>query len=272
MRDAPVVIGEYRGPRGRRLATRRRPRRRWRRLLLRLTAAVVLAGACAWGGHWLLTAPAFAVARIEVGPYRFSDRAAVEAALGVCLERNLWTLTRADVAAACAVLPWVREVRLQRRVPATAVVELIEWQPLLGVTCDGDEAEYFLVGDGRVLGLPDHLTAPALPWLVGASVRPGDTGPRRLQEDDAESVLAVVDALAATGLESVCPVDFVRLTPDGMVLVLQGRTGSLLLGKEDFQQRLARYLLARPRIPEGSLVDLRFEDRITYVPAPPARS
>lgn len=270
MNGAPLVIGEYRGPRGRRLATPRRARRRWRRIVLRLAAGFGLVGLLVWGGSWCLTAPVFAVARIETGPYRFSDQAEVEAALGACLGRNLWTLSRRDLAAVCADLPWVREIRLQRRVPDTAIVELVEWQPLLAIACaDVPRGECYVIGDGRVLTLPDHLNPPALPVLVGAELAPGAGATRRLAAADSLAALAAVAALAATGLESVCPVDFVRLTAEGLVLVLQGRSGSLLLGHEDFQIRLARYLLARPRIPEGATVDLRFEDRITFVPASP---
>jgi hypothetical protein len=273
MRAAPLVIGEYRGQRGRRLAAPRRPRRSWRRTALPLAAGVLAVAALAVGARWLVSAPAFAVDRVESGPYRFSDRAQVEAALAVCLGRNIWTLRRAEVLAACADLPWVREVRLQRRVPGTVRIELAEWQPLLAIACDEPRRrECFLVGDGRVLPLPAHLTPPALPVLVGARLQ-ADPGPGgRLADADATVALAAVAAMATTGLESVCPVDFVRLTDEGLVLVLQGRSGSLLVGREDFQLRLARYLLARPRIPEGSVVDLRFEDRITYVPAGPARS
>lgn len=268
MRDAPLIIGEYRGSRGRRLASRRRPHRSWRRRALAVAGVLAVAGALAGAGRWLLTAPVFTVARIEAGPYRFSDREAVQAALGACLQRNIWTLSQRDVAATCAPLPWVREVRLARRIPDTVVVDLIEWQPLLAVSGGATLADdRFLVGDGRVLPLPDHLPPPVLPLLVGATLLTAPDGTSRLPTDEIEPVLAVIEALAETGLESACPVDFVRLTAEGFVLILQGRAGSLLLGREDFRLRLARYLLARPRIPEGSVVDLRFEDRITFVPA-----
>jgi hypothetical protein len=273
MRNEPLVIGRYRGSRGRRLATPTRNGRCLRRAILRAVAGAVVLGLLAAGGRWFLTAPHFAVSRVESGPYRFSNRAQVEAALSVCLDRNIWTLSQKDVVAACAHLPWVRDVLMERRLPDTVVVELIEWQPLLAVAVDEEpNRNLYLIGNGRLLALPDHLHPPVLPLLVGLRPPHPQDGETALVLDGAMHVLEVFEALAATGLESTCPVDFVRMTADGFVLVLQDPCGSLLLGHEDFQIRLARYLLARPRIPEGSFVDLRFEDRITFVPSSPART
>jgi cell division septal protein FtsQ len=266
-RGAPLVIGEYHGPRGRRLAAPRRRRRALRLLLVRTFAVLGLGALLVWTGHWLLTAPVFAVVRVESGPYRFSDRHDVEEALGVCLGRNIWTLSRAQVAAACSTLPWVRDVRLERRIPDTAQVTLLEWRPLLAVADPVDPGrELLLVGDGRLLALPDHHPSPVLPLLIGAEVAADGAGRWRLAGRRPAAVLELVAAMAASGLESADPVDFVRATAEGFVLVLAGGRGSLLLGHEDFQGRLARFLLARPRIPEGAAVDLRFEDRITFVP------
>ena len=273
MRAGHLVIGTYRAPRGRRLASPVRTRRCVVRSILRCAAVLVLLGLLAAGGNWLLTAPFFAVSRVETGPYRFSNRLDVEAALSACLNRNIWSLTRRDAVAACGALAWVREVKLERRLPGTVMLELVEWQPLLAVPADdGGPDVYYLIGDGRLLALPQHLRPPVLPLLVGGRLQRTQGPEARLAAADPIQVLAVVEALNSTGLESACPVDFVRLTPEGFVLVLQGRCGSLLLGHEDFEIRLARYLLARSGIPEGSIVDLRFEDRITVVPPSTTRA
>lgn len=273
MRNAPLVIGVFRTARGHRLASASQPRRSRRRLLLFCCAVLMLAGVLFASGRWLLTSQVFAVTRVESGPYRFSDRQDVEAAFSFCLGRNIWSLTRRDVVAASVDLPWVRDVRLKRRLPDAVVVDLIEWQPLLAVNAEaGEGGDRYLIADGRLLSLSDHLQTPVLPLLVGVRVECAHGTRERLRPADARAVLEVVDALAFSGFEGASPVDFVRLTPEGFVLVLQGRSGSLLLGYEDFLLRLLRYQLARPRIPEGSIVDLRFEDRITFVPAVPTRT
>lgn len=262
-----VTIGTFRGERGRALA-RYRPSRRSRRARWIVAAATaMLVVATVAGIWWLLTAPVFAVARVESGPYRFSDEQAVEAALRQTLGRNIWRLSGAEIADACTGLPWVREVRARRRIPDTVAVELIEWRPLLVVPAETAAAvDRVLVADGRVLSLPTHLSPPALPMLVGAELIADRDGICRVTADRAHQLRALLDALATTGFETVCAVDFVRLTDIGVTLELADARGRIRLGRDGFTERLARYLLAREQIPRGAAVDLRFADRITYEP------
>jgi hypothetical protein len=234
-------------------------------------------GACvllAAGLWWMLTAPTFAVTRVQSGPYRFSGQEEVDTALRVALGRNIWLLRARDVREACAHLPWLREIHVSRRVPDTVQVELVEWRPLLGVAEAGraDGHELVLIGDGRVLPMPDHLEAPALPLLVDARIIEDDHGVRRLESQLADRIDALLLALGETGFEASCPVDFVRTTPTGVTLELARQAGRVHLGREEFTERLTRYLLARERIPHGAEVDLRFADRITFQPATGDRS
>ncbi|MEZ4388450.1 MAG: FtsQ-type POTRA domain-containing protein [Candidatus Krumholzibacteriia bacterium] len=230
-------------------------------------ALVAVAGSgalLAAGAWWLLTSPRFAVARVESGPYRFTTQADLDLALRSALGHNIWTLGTADLAAACARLPWVRAVHLRRRVPDTVTVELEEWRPLVGVASARSADLEVLIGDGRVLPWPAHLQPPGLPVLVGAALDRSDPAAPRLDAGTVVPVMAVLDALVATGFEAAYPVDFIRLTDRGVVLELERRGGSLVLGDEEFAPRLRRYLLARDRIPSGAHVDLRFQDRITF--------
>lgn len=265
MTRASVAIGGFRGARGRALARPRRAPRSRRALALTATATLGGVALLAWAGWWLLTSPTFAVARVESGPYRFSSRAAVDEVLRQSLGRNIWTLPIDDVVAAMAALPWVRTVHLQRRVPDTVAVEMTEWRPLASVAHAGRADEFVLVRDGRLLPWPEHLADPGLPVIVGLEPEAGD-GSLRLRQEDAATIMSLLDALETTGLESVSPVDFIRVAPEGMVLELQQRAGRLVLGREAFDQRLSRYLLARDRVPVGARVDLRFAERVTFQP------
>lgn len=272
MSDRRVAIGGYRGARGRSLA---RPRRAPRsRLVIARTVLLVAGGLGAVGGGawWLLSAPTFAVARAESGPYRFTARAQVDAALAEALGRNIWRLDGDALADAFTELPWVRAAHVTRRVPDAVAVELEEWRPLVSVAVEGAEdvdEHLVLVGDGRVLPVPEHLDPPALPLLVGAGLRRGADGTRRLAATIDRAVRDLLDALAVTGFEAACPVDFLRVTPRGLAVELARRGGSVQLGREDFAARLDRFLLARDRIPAGAAVDLRFADRITFAPPGP---
>jgi cell division septal protein FtsQ len=272
MSDRRVAIGGYRGARGRSLA---RPRRAPRSRLAIARAALLVAvglGAVAGGSWWLLNAPTFAVARAESGPYRFSDRAQVDATLQQALGRNIWRMDGDALADAFTALPWVRAAHVTRRVPDAVAVELEEWRPLASVAVaraqERDE-HLVLVGDGRVLPVPQHLDPPALPLLVGAGLQTEADGTRRLEGTVDRAVRELLEALAVTGFEATCPVDFLRVTPQGLAIELARRGGSVQLGREDFQARLDRFLLARDRIPAGAAVDLRFADRITFEPPTP---
>ncbi|MBD3219707.1 FtsQ-type POTRA domain-containing protein [bacterium] len=260
-----VAIGSLRGDRVRTLARWRTPRRSRRQTAARAAVVTVTVAMLVAGAWWMLTTPTFAVARVESGPYRFSTRAEVDRALRDVLGRNIWRLSSGEIAAAFTGLPWVREVHARRRVPDTVVVELVEWRPLLVVAPrDADPVrDLVLVGDGRVLPMPDHLDPPALPVLVGASLTEDGPDAWRIDPVRAGQVARLLDALAATGFEVACPVDFVRLTATGICLELADRAGTVHLGREAFDERLGRYLLARDRIPRGAAVDLRFADRIT---------
>jgi hypothetical protein len=238
-------------------------------LLRRIGGAVVVAGLAA-GLYWILSSTTFAVTRVESGQYRFTTGQELEAALGDLLGRNIWTLSRSEISAHLDPLPWVRDLEVRRRLPATLQVDFREWEPLLQVAASGADRRsgpLVLRQDGSLEPFPPHLPAPGLPVLTGIEpVRAGETGPLRLPADKLAEILELVAAMEDAGLETACPVDFVVARPDGYGIVLQDRQGILLVGREDFAGRLERFVIARDRIEPGLEVDLRFEDRITVRP------
>ncbi len=249
MSGSRLAIGGHRGDRGRTQARPRRAPRSRRLMALAATAAVLGAGLLGWGGYWLLTAPNFAVERVETGPYRFCSGEQVDSVLRSVLDHNIWTLPAHELRADLEALPWVRTAHVRRRVPRTVVVELVEWRPLVSVALP-TEGDHVLVADGRVLALPAHLTVPGLPVLVGAELTTeSELGPS-LGIDGTARIGRLLDELAATGFESTCPVDFIRITPQGLRLELAGRAGSVLVGREGFGDRLARYRLLDRTIEE----------------------
>ena len=249
-----------------RFASRRTAPRSRKRLLLRSAVAVCVVAALAGGAIWLSTSDMFRVVRVESGSYRFTDEEELQAVLSGFLGRNLWTLSNDEVAAALADLPWVRDVRVRRRLPALLVVDFREWRPLLEVAGEGNEAgagARVLVADGRVLPFPAHLVLAGLPVLTGVACEIDTTGATVLAAPQAESLLALLEAVEESGLESVCPVDFVVARPEGFAIVLQGDLGRLLVGREEFRERLDRYMEAHEHLESGLIVDLRFRDRVT---------
>lgn len=267
MRGPALIIGEFAGARPRGMARRRRRRVARRVIVLRSAVAAVVLGAIGTGVWWLLTAPLFRVARVESGPYRYTDETQLQNALSGCLHRNVWRLSTGDVAAQLRALPWVRDLHVRKRLPDAIVVDFREWNPVLALppVSDGG-SQRLLLENGRVLPLPAHLDPPGLPLLVGARVGPAVGGGTCLTEPDGATVLALLRAIDESGLESATPVDFVLCRDGDFVLMLQDGRGSLDVGHTDFAARLARYLTAGDQVPRGSEIDLRFRDRITYVP------
>ena len=275
----PVLdLGERCLPAGRALARRRRDRRRHRRRLWLAPLALMLLAGCGAGSRWLLTADRFAVARVETGPYRFTEPAVLEARLGTALGASIWTRdVETRLGQALGDLPWLSRFRLQRRLPATVRVELEEWRPLLLVQpdslTDAGGRALVLVADGRVLPFPAHLPPPDLPLLVGvplaAAAGPGHEPAWRVPPVQVPSLLALEAAVAETGLEALAPIDFVLAESDGLTLVLQRGQARLRLGQEDYAGRLRRYLAVRSEIAAGAVVDLRFQRRVFVEAAPP---
>jgi cell division septal protein FtsQ len=245
-------------------AVRRVPARDRRRLLIRGGLVTTIVLVLAAGGWWLRTSSVFSVQRVESGSYRFTSQQELEGVFGSLLGRNIWTLSGTTVADSLAGLPWVRDLQVRRRLPGSIQVDFREWRPLLVLENANGGAPEVVVEDGRVLRYPDHLLLPGLPVLVGVALRPDpETGGRVLDPEVKETVLALVAAVEASGLESCCPVDFIVARSEGFAIVLQDGMGSLLVGREDFTARLERFMSARDHLEAGLQMDLRFADRIT---------
>ncbi len=249
---------------------RRRPQKRSpRRIVFRILWAVVVLAVIGSGLWWLRTAETFAITRVESGDYRFTDEASLEEILGRFLGRNIWSVDTAEVETALAELPWVRDLTVRRRLPAAVEVDFREWRPLLEVdrgatgTATSDDRVWVLVEDGRILPFPPQLVLAGLPVLTGAVCEVDSLGECHLAAGGSGSVLELVAAMEASGLESISPVDFVVARDGGFAIVLQGGLGRLLVGKEDFADRLNRYMEAHVHLEPGLIVDLRFADRVT---------
>ena len=227
---------------------------------------LALAGFGAW---WLLTSSTFAVARVESGAYRFTAQEELETSLGDFLGRNIWTLSSGEISDRLAALPWIRDLRVRRSLPNTIKVDFREWRPLWqvseikGVEAGGDRP-LVLIEDGRILEYPAHVVMAGLPVLVGVpAVREGDTGLLRVDSDHLNQIVELISAMEDAGLETVSPVDFIVARDEGYAIVLQDKLGVLMVGREDFSDRLNRYMTARDRLDGGLEIDLRFKDRLT---------
>ncbi len=234
-------------------------------LWLKLTTTILVVGAMCAAGFYTVRSGYFEVVRVESGSYRFTAQEELDGLLSGYLGENIWSLSEARVAAGLTTLPWVRDLRVFKRLPGTIEVDFREWRPLLTLETTGEKAPpLVVVEDGRVLEFPTHLPLAALPVLVGVSCsRDSLKGHMYLDPEWASDVLALLEAMASSGLETAGPVDFLIARSEGFAIVLQAGQGRLLVGREDFADRLARYMAARDHLEPGLQMDLRFRDRIT---------
>jgi cell division septal protein FtsQ len=263
------MIGDPHGLSERRVLARRHRRRQARSDRGRLIAVAIGGLIVAGGAQLAARSDLFAVARVASNRYRFTDEAVLEREFGRYLGRNLWRVRPAELHSTLVALPWIRDVRVTRRWPATLEVALVEWEPLAFIAAGSvaGRTDLVLRGDGSVVPLPEDLPPPALPVLIGVSLDVLGEQAWRLSGDSAGRILALLRAIRETGIESSTPVDFLVAHRDGYDIVLQEGRERLRVGTEDFARRLRKYLVARDRIPDGMLVDLRFEDRVAYRPA-----
>ncbi|RLA05891.1 MAG: hypothetical protein DRQ59_15630, partial [Gammaproteobacteria bacterium] len=215
-----------------------------------------------------LNSSTFAVQRIESGAYRYTGETELQGAFSEFLGRNIWTLRTDEVAARIGMLPWIRDLRVLRRLPNSIEVDFREWTPELmveAVAVDGRRRERLvMLADGRLLDFPQHLALPGLPMLVGVQpVREGDGPALCLPAEQSLQLMELISSMEDAGLEAANPVDFVVARAEGFAIVLQNRQGTLLLGREEFGLRLQRYMTARDHLEPGLEYDLRFKDRIT---------
>lgn len=251
-----------------RFAVRRGPQKSRLGAALKVGGAALVLGAIGVGVWWLMTSATFRVHRVESGSYRFTSQAELEGALEEFLGRNIWTLSTDDISARLAELPWVRDLSVSRSLPGTIEIDFREWRPLWqvttlrGVKVTGNRP-LVLVEDGRILEFPAHVVMAGLPVLVGVpAVREGDEGTLRVEYSHMDQIMELVSALEDAGLESVSPVDFIVARDEGYAIVLQDKRGILMVGRENFADRLNRYMTARDHLEPGLEIDLRFEDRL----------
>jgi len=255
---------------------RRRRRRRMFRLARRSGAwlcvgllVVALGGALASGGRWLLTAPRFAVERVEVAGQSHLSVNEVVAASGLAPGQNLFRLDARRAVADVEALPMVRRAELVRAFPNRVTLLVEERQPFVLVHAGGLHRPaggfYWMDEQGVPLGPETRAVALDAPLVSAAGPDDIAAAGRTPSERVAGGVALIRTLMRAQSslLREISEVDVSR--PEGLVLYMLDGV-EVRLGREDWDDRLGRLdgVLAQLRASgqRATSIDLRFRDQV----------
>jgi len=159
-----------------------------RRLWIGLAATVSVA-AVVWLMLW---SPLLSVREVKVaGAVHTPESAVLEAAALEGTGQNLLRLSTGEVAARIAVLPWVASVDVDRMLPGTVKVRIVERTPAMVLSLGA--ARWTIDAEGHVL--EPGAVEKGLPALAGVEVGRVAAG-MRLQTEESLAALEVFRSLA----------------------------------------------------------------------------
>ncbi|MFN2587418.1 MAG: cell division protein FtsQ/DivIB [Actinomycetota bacterium] len=155
-----------------------------KRKLLTVLGTLALLALVAWGAFW---SPLLSVRDVKLTGARHTTAEEIAAAAGLGPDDNLLLLSAGEVVEAATSLPWVADAEVERRLPGTVKVKVVERKPALVVAL-GVAARWTIDARGHVLEAGQ--TDPGLPVIADAEV--GDIKP------GARLSTAVMDEVLAT--------------------------------------------------------------------------
>jgi len=214
------------------------------------------------GVHWLLTAPRFAVARIDVeGAARVSaDR--VRRAAAIAPGTNLWRLEPSVVAARVAAMPEIQRAEIIRRFPNRLVILVEERRPFTLVHAG---RLHWLDEEGRVLDEVPQAVVPTVPVVSGLS--DAELGSMRVDPSPrTRDAVGLIRTLLRSGSALAAEISEIDVSRnDGPVLYTVDGV-EVRLGTEEWEERLARLeRILRQVGRDGETVraiDFRFRDQV----------
>ena len=226
------------------------------RLLLALLLCLVgLVGWSGWKGlRALLGSDLMTLSYLEVDVCRVLPEARVTEAFEELIGRPLHTLDPDSLRGVLEELPRVAEARVSRKLPGTLSIRIREAEAVALIYSDGSFEE--IDAGGRVLprfGGPP----PDLPILRPNASLPLDslTG----------LALTALEALRESGFDLSLEVSEIGVGPEGVDYLRSETRTRVILGWEDFVERIRSYRQVRAEIASEGFpgeLDLRFRDQV----------
>lgn len=140
-----------------------------RRKVLSGIVTVAVVALLVWAAFW---SPLLSVRDVKLTGARHTTAEELANAAGLGPDDNLLLLSADDVVAAARKLPWVADAEVERRLPGTVKVKVVERKPALVVSL-GTSAHWTIDARGNVLATGQ--AEPGLPVIGGVEV--GDIKP-----------------------------------------------------------------------------------------------
>lgn len=219
--------------------------------MLTMPAALVVLAAAVWlFGGWQ-DPERWPIRWLEVeGHLERTTSAQVRAAVAGEARRGFFVVNVERARAEVQALPWVATAAVSRQWPDALTIEVVEHQP---VARWNDHA--LVSRTGEVFDVAGTTGMQGLVQLVGPEARRADVF---------ETWRALGGALTAAGIG----IDTVALDARGAWTLVLDSGWELLLGREEIDQRLDRFLAVHERlsrVPELRRIDLRYPNGLAIV-------
>ncbi|HEX6130669.1 MAG TPA: FtsQ-type POTRA domain-containing protein [Actinomycetota bacterium] len=236
---------------GRRRNRRRRGRDELRRRLRRVGVATVqlaaLVAAVGWGlpgaATFVRSHPYFALEDVVIRHRGHVSDAVVRDAAGLREGMSIWDVDTDAVRRSLERLPWVRSVRVTRRLPGRVAIRIREHRPAAIVRLAGTTPSlHYVATNGRIFAPVGAADGRDLPYVTGLD-------PRRVEAGTAvHEIRAAMQALhvAARHRSAIGVVSEIHVDDDGLTVMPMRPAVPIRLGWGDVEAKLARVAAVLP--------------------------
>lgn len=248
------------------VATRGRSRRGLLKAIGRVAAlGLVLGGTSAAAVlgtyHFARTSPRFALRQIDVEGIRRKTREAIIEVAQLGLDRNIFSIETAHVEQKLLRDPWIKEVKVSRRLPGTIQIEVVE-REALALALLGEQL-LLVTRTGETFKRHESSDPADLPVVTGIELE-GSAAEPTLERLRISTALEVLRHYERTSLSRVHPAQEVHLTPGGEVSLVVGKAGiALHLGLGPWAKKLAmaERVLSKLRSQKGNVAMVFLDNR-----------
>lgn len=215
--------------------------------------------------HWVVTTEHFAMKGILVKPCKHLDVSRLLGFVDARVGSNLFTLDLAVLREKIEGHPWIKSVRITRRLPDTLLVSIEEHEPYalinLGSLYYVDETGFLF----KKLEKGDRRDFPVLTGFSAVDFRDkGQAGQDKVEKlTTAVGLVDLADRIGAIDRSRISEVRYDPLT--GFSLLLDPKGTQVCLGEEQFERKLQRFSAIRRHLGDRagglSRVDLTNPDQ-----------